>query len=72
MVDDVGGTHVKILATGHETRREFACGPAMTAEEMVSRVQKVTEGLAEPAHGSAALAGGDPDRWHADLFQRRF
>jgi polyphosphate glucokinase len=36
---DVGGTHVKILASGETERREFASGPTLTAKEMVERVK---------------------------------
>ena len=36
LVVDVGGNHVKMLVTGQETPREFASGPSMTAQEMVS------------------------------------
>jgi polyphosphate glucokinase len=39
LVVDVGGTHVKILATGQEDHREFASGPTLTAEQMVVRVK---------------------------------
>src|SRR5262245_35845211 len=39
LVVDVGGTHVKILATGRETSREFASGPTLTAELMVAGVK---------------------------------
>ena len=39
LVIDVGGTHVKIIATGQEDKREFASGPALTAQEMVSGVR---------------------------------
>jgi len=38
LVIDVGGTHVKILASGQTDKREFASGPKMTAQEMVSAV----------------------------------
>ena len=31
LVVDVGGTHVKILATGQEIRREIPSGPTLTA-----------------------------------------
>ena len=31
LVIDVGGTHVKILATGQKVQREFASGPTLTA-----------------------------------------
>ncbi len=39
LVADVGGTHVKVLVTGHETAREFSSGPALTAERMVTGVK---------------------------------
>jgi polyphosphate glucokinase len=38
MVVDLGESRVKILATGQETLREFASGPSLTAEEIVSGV----------------------------------
>ena len=38
LVVDVGGTSVKVLATGHEEPRKFPSGPALTAEQMVARV----------------------------------
>jgi polyphosphate glucokinase len=38
---DVGGTHVKILATGQVEPRKIPSGPAMTAQQMVSEVQKL-------------------------------
>jgi polyphosphate glucokinase len=41
LVVDVGGTHVKILASGHEERREFPSGPALTAEQMVRGVKEL-------------------------------
>jgi HAD superfamily hydrolase (TIGR01484 family) len=41
---DVGGSHVKILATGQETPRKFVSGPTMTAAEMVSGVRQAAEG----------------------------
>jgi polyphosphate glucokinase len=44
LVVDVGGSHVKILATGEKTRREFTSGPTMTVEQMVSGVLKLAEG----------------------------
>lgn len=39
LVVDVGGTHVKILATGQGEHREFPSGPALTAEQMVAGVK---------------------------------
>jgi polyphosphate glucokinase len=41
LVVDVGGTHVKILATGQDTSREFASGPELTAKAMVARVKRL-------------------------------
>ena len=42
LVVDVGGTHVKVLATGQKTPREFSSGPTLTAEHMVDGVKTVT------------------------------
>src|SRR5215475_14993376 len=42
LVIDVGGTHVKVLATGKRARREFPSGPTMTPQQMVSGVLKIT------------------------------
>ena len=39
LVADVGGTHVKVLVTGHETAQEFSSGPTLTAEQMVTGVK---------------------------------
>ncbi len=41
LVVDVGGTSVKILATGQEEPRKFPSGPTMTAEQMVARVKEL-------------------------------
>ena len=38
---DVGGTNIKLLATGHQTRRKFPSGPKMTAKQMVDEAGKV-------------------------------
>lgn len=43
LVIDIGGTHVKVLATGQKERREFASGPKMTPKQMVAGVQKLTK-----------------------------
>ena len=43
LVVDVGGTHVKILATGKKAKREFASGSKLTAPKMVSRVRKLAQ-----------------------------
>src|SRR6185437_7754567 len=43
LVIDVGGTHVKILATGETDKREFASGPKMTARQMVAGVKRLAQ-----------------------------
>jgi polyphosphate glucokinase len=43
LVVDVGGTHVKILATGQTERRKFPSRPTLTAKQMVSEVKKIAE-----------------------------
>jgi len=41
---DVGGTHVKVLATGRRKPLEIPSGPKMTAKEMVRKVREGTTG----------------------------
>jgi len=41
LVVDVGGTHVKILATGQKQSRKFPSGPTLTAKQMVAGVKKL-------------------------------
>ena len=41
---DVGGTHVKILASGKKTPLKFVSGPTMTARQMVSQVRQLATG----------------------------
>jgi polyphosphate glucokinase len=43
LVVDVGGTHIKILATGQRVSREFLSGSSMTPARMVSGVRKLSE-----------------------------
>jgi len=38
---DIGGTHVKILATGQRTHREFPSGPTLTPAQMVAGVKQL-------------------------------
>jgi polyphosphate glucokinase len=40
LVVDVGGTNVKMLATGHKTPRKYPSGPTMTPRKMVRLVKK--------------------------------
>lgn len=44
LVVDVGGTHVKVLATGRRKSLKFDSGPELTAAAMVKTVLAATEG----------------------------
>ena len=46
LVVDVGGSNVKILASGQDEPRRFASGPEMTAAAMVAGVKKLARGWA--------------------------
>jgi polyphosphate glucokinase len=41
LVIDVGGTHVKLLATGQRVPRTIPSGPTMTARRMVRRIKRL-------------------------------
>src|SRR2546427_13148672 len=44
LVVDVGGTHVKVLATGRTKPIKIPSGPTMTARQMVRLVRKAVAG----------------------------
>jgi polyphosphate glucokinase len=44
LVVDVGGSHVKVRASGEPERRRTDSGPAMTAAEMVTAVRELAQG----------------------------
>jgi polyphosphate glucokinase len=44
LVVDIGGTHVKILATGQDQPRKFVSGPTLTPQQMAAGVKKVARG----------------------------
>ena len=44
LVIDVGGTHIKFLATGQQEPLKFPSGPALTAKQMVAGVRKLARG----------------------------
>ena len=44
LVIDVGGTKVKILATGQDTPRKLPSGPDLTAAQMVAEVVQAAAG----------------------------
>jgi polyphosphate glucokinase len=41
LVIDVGGTHVKVLATGQDAKREFVSGPTLTPKRMVAKLRQL-------------------------------
>lgn len=41
LVVDVGGTHVKVLATGQKVHREFVSGSRLTPKRMVAKVRQL-------------------------------
>lgn len=57
LVVDVGGTHIKILASGHRTPRKIASGPKMTAQMMCDWVKKASE---DWAHDVASIGYPGP------------
>ncbi len=44
LVIDVGGSHVKIMATGHADERRMVSGPALTAAQMAAGVRRLARG----------------------------
>jgi polyphosphate glucokinase len=44
LVVDIGGTHVKVLASGETESRQFESGPALVPKPMALRTRKIAEG----------------------------
>jgi polyphosphate glucokinase len=44
LVVDIGGTHVKVLASGERESRQFESGPALLPKPMTRRIGQITEG----------------------------
>ncbi len=44
LVVDIGGSHLKVLATGHKTKREADSGPHLSAQEAVTLIQQLADG----------------------------
>jgi polyphosphate glucokinase len=42
LVIDIGGSQVKILATGKSESRKFSSGPHLTPKQMIAGVKKLT------------------------------
>ena len=57
LVVDVGGTHIKLLATGQSEPRKFVSGPTLTAERMVAGVQELAR---DWTHDVAAIGYPGP------------
>jgi len=83
LVIDVGGTHVKVLATGQRAPHKVESGPAMTPAKMVAAVKKMARGwsydvismgypgpvvLGKPLHEPHNLGGG----WVGCDFRKAF
>jgi polyphosphate glucokinase len=65
LVVDVGGTHVKVLATGQDFSCEFESGPTLTPKQMISTIWKlvsdwkyevVSIGYPGPVHGGRIVS----------------
>jgi predicted NBD/HSP70 family sugar kinase len=65
LVVDVGGSHVKVRASGEAERRRADSGPAMTAAEMVAAARglaegwdwdRVSVGVPSPVHGGRVVS----------------
>lgn len=65
LVVDVGGSHVKVLASGESQPRRAASGPSLTPSEMVAaalaaahgwRFDVVSVGIPAPVHGGRVVA----------------
>jgi polyphosphate glucokinase len=83
LVVDVGGTHVKVLASGHRQPIKIPSGPRMTAKRMVSEVQEAVSDwpydVVSIGYPGAVLHGkpiGEPRNlgsgWVGFNFQRAF
>lgn len=83
LVIDVGGSHVKMLATGQDKPQRFDSGPHLTPEELVARVKELTAdwksdvislgfpGVAD-AEGPAEEPGNLADGWVGFDFEKAF
>jgi polyphosphate glucokinase len=65
LVVDVGGSHVKVLASGEQESRRADSGPSMTAARMVDAAKKLADdwtwdsvsvGVPSPVHGGRVVA----------------
>jgi polyphosphate glucokinase len=65
LVVDVGGSHIKVLATGEQESRRADSGPGMSAERMVEAARELADdwswesvsiGVPSPVHGGRIVA----------------
>jgi hypothetical protein len=63
LVNDVGGTSVKVLATGQAESRSFRSGPTLTPKRMVSRVKNL---VADWAYDVVSIGIPAPCAWPPD------
>ena len=59
LVIDVGGTNIKILASGQAEPRRLRSGPTMTAAAMADGVKKLAEGWAYVNNVNGKIEGTD-------------
>jgi polyphosphate glucokinase len=67
LVVDIGGSHIKVLATGHQAKREAESGPHLTPDEAVKTITRLAEGwqydaisIGYPGPVRANRASADP------------
>src|SRR2546426_12774081 len=59
LVVDIGGTQVKVLATGQNQEREFVSGPTLTPKQMVYVADVVQRLIAALEPEDVVLGGGN-------------
>jgi polyphosphate glucokinase len=62
LVIDVGGTSVKILASGQSEIRSFLSGPTLTPGQMVARVKKLAGDWRYDTRSTGNLTASWPSR----------
>ena len=55
LVIDVGGTHVKLLASGAMEPRKFNSGDGLTPEQLVAGIRETAEGWQVPMRSRSAF-----------------
>ncbi len=60
LVIDVGGTHIKLLASGEEEPRKLASGPGLRPVDMVAAVRKATK---DWNYDAVSIGYPGPVRW---------